>query len=440
MRSESRTDYKACAGIKASVPSKIGEEGEMKWVARIGIDWADKKHDWVLKDGQGRRDGGVFLASPEAVHEWVRSIRAQYPEGKILISLEQSRGALIYALRQYDFFILLPINPRALSLHRQSLYLSGAKSDPTDADLICDFGADNFDKMRVLVADDVQTRKLGLMVEARRSLVDQRTSNIQALTAACKQYFPQVLEWFGGAGEQLTLAFLQKWTTLEQARTIRRDSLRTFVRAHSRWSEEKIEALCSAIRSAVALTPDEAIIESYAMQAQSIASVVLVLDEQVSRYDKWLATLTQAHPDCEVFASFPGAGQVMTPRLIPAFGTNRDRWQDAREIQTYSGIAPVVDASGKRRRVLARWHCPKFLRQTFHEFALASIPHSQWAKAFYRQQRDRGNGHHAAVRSLAYRWMRILFRCWKDEELYDEERYLTQLRLKKSPIITRLAA
>src|SRR5947199_5327655 len=65
MRSESRTDYKACAGTTASVPSNSGEEGEMEWVARIGIDWADKKHDWVLKDGDGRQDGGVFLARPE---------------------------------------------------------------------------------------------------------------------------------------------------------------------------------------------------------------------------------------------------------------------------------------------------------------------------------------------------------------------------------------
>lgn len=412
----------------------------MEWVARIGIDWADQKHDWVLKDGSERRAGGVFLARPEAVHEWVRTVRARYPNGKILVSIEQSRGALIYALMQYDFLILAPINPRALALHRESLNLSGAKSDPKDADLICDFGANNFEKLRVLTADDPQTRKLGLMAEARRGLVDQRTGNVQALIAACKQYFPQVLEWFGGAGEQLTLAFLQTWPTLELARTIRRDRLRTFMREHSRWSNEKIDALYNSIRSAVALTPDEAITDSYAMLAQCLASLILALNEQVSSYDKRLDELSQSHPDYEVFASFPGAGKVMTARLIPAFGKDRDRWQDAREIQSYSGIAPVVESSGKHRWVHARWHCPKFLRQTFHEFALASIPHSEWAKAFYHQQRDRGAGHHAAVRSLAYRWMRILFRCWKNSETYDEALFLTQLRLRKSPIMKRLAA
>lgn len=440
MRSESRTDYKACAVTNASVPSKSGEEGEMEWVARVGIDWADEKHDWVLKDDGGRRDGGVFRSSPEGVHEWVRNLRALYPSGRILVTLEQSRGSLIHALMQYEFLILLPINPRALSLHRQSLHLSGAKSDPTDADLICDFGAHHFEKLRVLVPGDALTRKLALMGEARRGLVDERTGHIQALTAACKQYFPQLLTWFGSAGERLLLAFLQQWPTLDLARTIRRDRLRTFVRGHSRWPEEKIEALYDSIRAAVALTTDDAVVEAYALQAQAIASVIVVLNEQIARYDQTLEELSKTHPDYELFASFPGAGKVIVPRLIPAFGADRSRFADASDIQCYSGIAPVVDSSGKHHRISARWHAPTFLRQTFHEFALASIPHCPWAKAFYQQRKERGAEHHVAVRALAFCWMRILFRCWKNHETYDEARYLAELARKRSPLIQRLAA
>lgn len=440
MRSESRTDYKACAVANASVPSKIGEEGEMEWVARVGVDWADEKHDWVLKDESGRREGGVIQSSPEAVHAWVAMLRALYPSGKILITLEQSRGALIHALMQYDFLILLPINPRALSLHRQSLHLSGAKSDPTDADLLCDFGAHHFDKLRVLVPGDSLTRKLALMAEARRGLVEQRTAHIQALTAACKQYFPQLLTWFGGGGERLLLAFLQQWPTLEQARSIRRDRLRTFVQFHSRWSEEKCQELHDSIRAATALTTDDAVVASYSMQAQAMASMIVVLNEQIARYDRTLAELVPVHPDAEVFASFPGAGKVIVPRLIAAFGTERSRFADASEIQCYSGIAPVVDESGKHRRVSARWHAPMFLRQTFHEFALASIPHCPWAKAYYQQRKEGGAEHHVAVRALAFCWMRILFRCWKNHEKYDEARYLAELKRKRSPLIQRLAA
>ena len=82
----------------------------------------------------------------------------------------------------------------------------------------------------------------------------------------------------------------------------------------------------------------------------------------------------------------------------------------------------------------SRWVCPKFLRQTFHEFAGHSIPHSEWAKAYYEHLRkDEKKDHHAAVRSLAFKWIRIIFRCWKDGKPYEEQIYLQSLRRRIAP-------
>jgi hypothetical protein len=39
------------------------------------------------------------------------------------------------------------------------------------------------------------------------------------------------------------------------------------------------------------------------------------------------------------------------------------------------------------------------------------------------------------VRSLAFKWLRILFRCWKDRRPYDEAKYLFALKQKKSPLL-----
>lgn len=412
----------------------------MEWVACVGIDWSDQKHDWRAWSADGKGGGGVFSSKSEQIHEWVRQLRERYPEGKILIVLEQSRGALIYALSEYDFLLLMPINPRAFKAYRESQRLSGAKDDPVDAELIREFGRLHHERLRVWRPDDVMMRKLRLVIENRRSLVNQRTALIQVLTATCKEYFPQLLEWFGGATEKLTLAFLAKWPTLAQAKAARPASVRSFIKSNGRRTEAKIEEVLEAIRSAVALTSDQAIVEAKALAAQSLGVVITVLDEQVKRHDQEIESLIAADTDCELFGSFPGAGKVMAPRLAVAFGRDRTRWDDATQIQSYSGIAPVVESSGKDRWVHARWRCPKFLRQTFHEFAEASLPHSRWALAFYRQQRDRGAGHHAAVRSLAYRWIRILFRCWKSNERYDEARYVARLRQTNSPTVKRLAA
>ena len=111
------------------------------------------------------------------------------------------------------------------------------------------------------------------------------------------------------------------------------------------------------------------------------------------------------------------------PRLIAALGTQRDRYNSASELQCYSGIAPVLASSGKQSWVHWRWACPKFLRQTFHEWAAHSIGSSTWASAYYNQQRAKGKSRNTAVRALAFKWIRILFRCWKDRTLYQEDLY-----------------
>lgn len=88
-----------------------------------------------------------------------------------------------------------------------------------------------------------------------------------------------------------------------------------------------------------------------------------------------------------------------------------------------------------------RFACPKFLRQTFHEFASCSLSKSEWAKAHYDHLRnDKGKGHQAAVRSVAFKWMRIVFRCWKDRKPYDEEVYLQSLRRRGSLLGPALGA
>ena len=144
----------------------------------------------------------------------------------------------------------------------------------------------------------------------------------------------------------------------------------------------------------------------------------------ISELEKEIAQLARQQPDWEIFDSLPGAGEVLAPRLMAALGSRRERFASAAELQCFSGIAPVKEASGNSQRVHMRWACPKFVRQSFHEWAGCSIPFCGWAKAYYDQQRARQKSHHTAVRALAFQWMRILYRCWKDRQPYREEIYL----------------
>jgi len=145
--------------------------------------------------------------------------------------------------------------------------------------------------------------------------------------------------------------------------------------------------------------------------------------------------MMQRHPDAGIFESFPGACDALAPRLLAAFGSDRRRLDGAGQMQRISGIAPVTIKSGKTiHGVRRRWACNKFLRQTFHEFAQHSLAKSAWAKAYYDMMRNRGVKHHAAVRALALKWIRIVYRCRKDRRPYNEVHYSQHLYQRRSPL------
>ncbi len=150
-------------------------------------------------------------------------------------------------------------------------------------------------------------------------------------------------------------------------------------------------------------------------------------------FDRQIENLARAHPDFAIIASFPGVGLAMAPRLLAGWGTQRERFENAGALQSYSGIAPVTSQSGRQCLVHWRWASPTFVRQTFHEWAFHSMKKCDWARSFYQQQRDNGKGHHAAILSLAFKWQRILFRCWQDRVRYDEARYLRSVRDRLLP-------
>jgi hypothetical protein len=132
--------------------------------------------------------------------------------------------------------------------------------------------------------------------------------------------------------------------------------------------------------------------------------------------------------------SLPGAGPALPPRLLASLGTDRRRFPDALSVHGHSGIAPVTEKSGKSQWVHLRWNGPKFLRQTWHEFAGCSIKYSAWARACYDALKQRMS-HQEALRKLAYKWQRIVWRRWQEGQPYDEARYLGSLQNAGCPFM-----
>jgi transposase len=411
-----------------------------EFAAFVGIDWADAKHDVCLQAvGGDKREFSRLEHKPEAIDAWARALQERFAGHPVAVCLELNKGPLVYALRKYAFLVLFPVNPATLAKYREAFAPSHAKDDPTDAELQLDLLLKHRDKLQALIPQSAALRALEQLVEHRRRLVGDKVRLTNRLTSTLKHYFPHVLQWFEDKDTTLFCAFLAQWPTLKAAQLARRTTLERFFRAHHVRYTNVIDTRIQAIKNAIPLTTDEGVIAPHALLVQALIAQLRVLLHAIADFDQAIAQRAQNHPDFPLFAALPGAGAVFAPRLLVAFGEQRERYASADELQQYAGIAPVTERSGKKTWVHWRWQCPTFLRQTFVEWAAESIRHSFWARTYYQQQRDKGSSHQAAVRALAFKWIRILFRCWQDRTPYAESVYLNALKHRGSPLLRNLA-
>jgi transposase len=412
---------------------KTAKENEALPVV-LGIDWSDQKHDICLWDAERRKlEFDVVKHRPEVLHDWVCRLRDRFPGQQIAVGLEQSKGALAFQLMQYGFVTIYFVHPATVAKMRDAWTPSGAKDDPDDAELIMSIVRDSNHKLRAWHPDSADTRRLMLLTEQRRKLVDLRVKLTNELRSCLKSYYPLACEVAGDKlNEGLALDFLTRWPTFDKLKRSRPGTIRSFyTHGNSRYSKA-IEKRLDAIAQAAPVTTDEVIIESFSMQALALVAQLKQLRKSLQEYDRQIVRTYASHNDAAIISSFPATGKVFGPRLIAALGTDRDRFGSAQELENYSGIAPVTERSGKMHWVHRRWKCSNFIRQSFHEWAGETRKHSLWARAFYIQAREKGMGHHQAVRALAYKWIRILYRCWKEQIPYDEMHYISVLKKRSS--------
>ncbi|HTV56415.1 MAG TPA: transposase [Terriglobia bacterium] len=264
-------------------------------MAWVGLDWSDQRHEIRLQAvGLPQIESFTVEQKPEALHGWVVELRARFPKGKIAVALEQSRGAVIYALMNYDFLLLYPIPPKTVARYREAFALSGAKSDLGDAGLLLELVQTHRDRLRAWQPDDELTRQLRLLTEFRRKTVDERTRLTNELNDRLKSYFPQARDWAGDLRSPSACEFLRRWPTLQavqQACRDSRDELQQFYHEHRRLSTEERKKLFIQIDQAQPLTRDQALVKASAVMAQALAEELATVLAVIERLEDELQKL-----------------------------------------------------------------------------------------------------------------------------------------------------
>lgn len=403
---------------------------QFPYQATVGLDWADQKHDVFVRFASGDSYRRTIDSRPEAIQEWLLELRSTCGEGKIALALEQRRGALFYHLCTHlNWIDLYPINPHSLASFRKTFFSSRAKDDPVDSQLLEELLRTHPERLRPYQPEPTTERKLEQYCRHRRRLLDLATKTELKLISTLKQYFPLAVHLFNDVGmkSDIALSFLSRWPTLDELQRAKAHTVRSFFYAHNSRSQSLIEKRLQQIAQAHPVTDDLALIEPLLLTTKCLVAQLRQFNQTINEFDRKIRELFKSNPDHFLFESLPGAGEQLAPRLLSLFGSDRSRWADATDIQKYSGIAPVVERSGKSLWVHRRLARPIFICQTFHEFAQQSIQHSSWAEQFYQRQRQRGKSHHSAIRALAFKWIRIIYACWKANKPYDESFYVQAL-------------
>ena len=268
--------------------------------AYVGMDWADQRHDVILRAASepAKVEYRRLPQQPEALMEWVAELQQRFAgKGKILVALEQSRGALIYHLMGYEFLELYPINPSQLASFRQTFSPGGAKDDRPDAELICELLYCHRDRLKAWKPDDELTRKLTFLNEGRRKAVDQRTQLANEMKSQLKVYFPLALQVLDNdCSTALAADLLLQWPTLDSLQKPSAHKLRKFFYAHNCRQEQKLLERLELIKAAKPLTRDRAVIEPAALRVQLLAQQLKSLLPYIARYEKQIAEVVNKSP------------------------------------------------------------------------------------------------------------------------------------------------
>ena len=385
----------------------------------------------------GRIEHTVVSTEPEELDVWWAALQAAYPQTRLLVAFEQPAPNLVAFFAARPPAAVYALNPSATWAYRRSLVVSHARTDRSDAHHQALYILNHRAELTPWRPPPRAVTQLGRLCEARRKFVDTRTGLTNRLQAVLKRYYPQALAiMHEDIWRPLNLAFLRRWSSPQALQVARPSTLQRFFHQHgsrsaARW--EKRAAVCAAL---VPLSPEEPLAD--VIEVSVLAAQIEALNAGVLRYDGEIAGLFARCEDTALIDDLPGAGPAMAPRLYVAFARYGDVCESAEAFGAAVGVAPVTDQSGRMRKVYRRLRCDKHTRQSFVEWARESIKHSVWARAFFDQRKAAGHYPQAIFRALAYKWTRILWRCWRTRTAYNEAVYLAALRAKGSPLLKDL--
>jgi len=393
----------------------------------IGIDWADAAHAACVVDAAGEVVWtGAIVHTAAGLAAWRERLEGwRVPGREIAVAIERPDGLLVEQMLAQGVPVY-PVNPKALDRARDRFRVSGAKSDPFDAEVLAQWLRTDHAQWVPLQPQSAPAQELRLLTEDHQRLVRERTRLVNQVTATLKAYYPRALELWPDLTTASARGFLRAYPTPDALTAGTRAQWERFTRRQRMASRTRSE-LWARLRVPQIPVPPHLV--------RAKASLLGALLDQLDAVIRHLADYQRRIED--FFGSLPAAAWARTlpasqsgttvATLWAQMGDAPGRWASWHHLQAHAGTVPITRTSGQQHSVRFRRACDHLFRAAMDRYAFLSMRQSEWARAYYRQQRARGHRHHRALRALAAKWLKILFVLWQRQEGYDETRHLAMI-------------
>ncbi|OLT06101.1 IS110 family transposase [Pseudonocardia sp. CNS-004] len=388
----------------------------------VGIDWAAKTHAVCVLDATGKTVAAFTIEHTAAGFTGlVRRLAKLGDPAGAPVAIERPDGRLVDALLAAGHPVV-PVKPNAIKTWREGEVISGAKSDPGDAHVIAEYLRLRAHHLRPATPLTAHTTALRTVSRTRSELVEARVAAANQLSALLDNLWPGARAVFADVASAISLAFLTRYPSPAHAATLGEKRMTAFLTKHGYSGRRSAAELLARLRTAPAGTTSPTVSEALRDAVTAMIGVLTALNTAIKDLGRSAAAHLHEHPDGAIFTSLPRAGLVNAAQ-IRAELAEHSAYTGPEAISALAGLVPVTRASGKHHAVSFRWACNKRLRVAITTFADNSRHASPWAADIYNRARASNKDHPHAVRILARAWVRVIWRCWINQQPYDPTRH-----------------
>jgi transposase len=400
----------------------------------VGIDWADRKYDVAILNGQGS-----YCFPPFEIKKSEAGFRQLYKKLHTLshcredfkIGIETPHNLLVDYLLEKNYPVYA-LHPSAMKSLRRRYRRTNARDDVYDSFVLADVARTDEQCWNPVIKGSVLLQQIKTLVCDHHKLINERTALQNSLREQLKQYYPEYIDFFKDVSCKTSLMFLKNYPSFEKAANLSRDELGAFFKQY-KFNRSKTHDKIYKILHQPHINISDYMVTVKRVKALSGVELLLQINKIIENYEQLLSEMISKHPDAPIFLSFPGVGEVTAARLIALFGENKELYHTPSILQAIVGTCPVTEITGQDKKakrgtriVYFRRGCNKTYRNFVYNMAFASLQKSEWAKIYYLKHRKRGHTHAHSIRCLANLQLKILFSMWKHKQLYDENIFLAQ--------------